>query len=166
MSKPESRSELTSTPVLGRPPLDGAEEGFAAGADEELGAWLLELPPPVLPAAAATTTVPCMNGWIVQVYEKVPAFENVWDPLWPLSSVPVSKPPSFAVAVCWLGPEFDQVTVSPTCTVIELGPKLKSLMVTEGSPAALTFDALCAFDLCLARGRLCEGCPSLPPEAA
>ena len=34
---------------------------------------LPELPePPALPEEASTTIVPCMNGWIVQKYEKVP----------------------------------------------------------------------------------------------
>jgi hypothetical protein len=55
-----------------------------------------ELPPL---DAASTTTVPCMNGWIVQMYANVPAFVNVCDPLCPLVSVPVSKLWSLAVAV-------------------------------------------------------------------
>ncbi len=32
---------------------------------------------------ASTTTVPCMNGWIVQMYANVPACVNVCEALWP-----------------------------------------------------------------------------------
>ena len=63
---------------------------------------------------ASTTTVPCMNGWIWQMYVNVPAVVNVCDPLWPFWSTPVLKLPLLAVAVCALGPLLVQVTVSPT----------------------------------------------------
>ncbi len=36
-------------------------------------------PPPLVDPW--TTTVPCMNGWIEQMYANVPAFVNVWEPL-------------------------------------------------------------------------------------
>ena len=65
-------------------------------------------------AFARTTTVPCMNGWIEQIYVNVPAVVNVCDALWPFWSTPVLKLPLLAVAVCALGPSLVQVTVSPT----------------------------------------------------
>src|SRR5205823_11407446 len=144
----ERSREPTSTPVLGRPPLEVVD--FAAGVPLEEDEEPVEDDAPLLdPAAAATTTVPCMNGWIVHTYENVPACVKACDPLWPFLSVPVSKP--LPVAVWADGPAFVQVTVSPTCTVTELGPNLKSLMVTPGSPAALTlktFLAWCFFPWC------------------
>jgi hypothetical protein len=36
-------------------------------------------PPPLVDPW--TTTVPCMNGWIEQMYANVPAFVNVWEAL-------------------------------------------------------------------------------------
>lgn len=53
----------------------------------------------------------------------------------PFLRVPVSKLPSFAVAVCGLGPSLVQVTVSPTWIVIVAGVNLKSEIVSAGSPA-------------------------------
>ncbi len=44
---------------------------------------------------ASTTTVPCMNGWIEQMYVNVPAVLNVCDALLPFSSTPVLKLPLF-----------------------------------------------------------------------
>jgi hypothetical protein len=85
---------------------------------------------------ASTTTVPCMNGWTVQKYVKVPAWVNVCEALWPFFRTPVSKLRLFAVAECGLGPAFVQVIVSPTCTVIVAGANLKSEIVSPGSPAA------------------------------
>ncbi len=85
---------------------------------------------------ASTTTVPCMNGWMVQMYAYVPALVKVCDPLWPFLRVPVSKLWSLAVAVCALGPLFVHVTVSPTWIVIVAGEKAKSEIVSDGSPAA------------------------------
>jgi hypothetical protein len=85
--------------------------------------------------AASTTTVPCMKGWTVQKYVNVPGWLNVCEPLWPLLRIPVSKLPSRAVAVCGLGPSLDHVSVSPTWIVVVAGEKLKSTIVTPGSPA-------------------------------
>ena len=53
-----------------------------------------------------------------------------------MCSVPVSKLPSLAVAVCGCLPWFVHVIVSPTWTVIVAGEKLKSTIVDDGSPAA------------------------------
>lgn len=71
----------------------------------------------VLTAAARTTIVPCMNGWMVQKYVIVPARVKVCDALLPFLRSPVSKLWSLAVALCSLGPALVHVTVSPTCTV-------------------------------------------------
>jgi hypothetical protein len=97
-------------------------------------------PPPVCEGVvevgeASTTTVPCMNGWIVQTYGNVPAWVNVCDALCPFCRVPVSKLWSFAVAVCAVGPLLVHVIVSPTWIVIEAGENLKSEIVSPGSPA-------------------------------
>ena len=44
-----------------------------------------ELPPGEEPLEPpTTTTVPCMNGWILQMYANVPAWPKVCDALWPL----------------------------------------------------------------------------------
>jgi hypothetical protein len=61
---------------------------------------------------------------------------NWCEALWPVFSVPVSKLPSLAVAVCGCLPWFVQVTVSPTWIVTVAGEKLKSTIVSDGSPAA------------------------------
>ena len=50
--------------------------------------------------------------------------------------MPVSKLPSLAVAVWGCLPWFVHVTVSPTWIVTVAGEKLKSTIVSEGSPAA------------------------------
>jgi hypothetical protein len=65
----------------------------------------------------------------------------VTEALWPFCNTPVSKLPLFAVAVCGLGPLLSHAIVSPTCTVIEPGLKLKSAMVTPGSAALWAFAA-------------------------
>ena len=63
----------------------------------------------------------------------MPACVNVCEALWPLFSVPVSKLPLFAVAVCGAGPLFVHVIVSPTWIVIVAGENLKSEIVSPGS---------------------------------
>lgn len=55
--------------------------------------------------------------------------------LWPLLRTPVLKLPLLAVAVWSLGPLLCHTTVSPTCTVIVAGVKLKSAIVTLASNA-------------------------------
>ena len=62
--------------------------------------------------------------------------------LWPFCKTPVSKLPLFAVAVWGLGPLLSHSIVSPTCTVIAPGVKLKSAMVTPGSAALWVFAAI------------------------
>jgi hypothetical protein len=91
--------------VFGRPPLAVVAVGVVVVPGVVLGVDVV--------VDARTTIVPCMNGWIVQKYENVPAVENVCDALAPFASVPVLKLPLFAVAVCAAGPLFDHVTVSP-----------------------------------------------------
>jgi hypothetical protein len=54
----------------------------------------------------------------------------VTEALWPLLRTPVLKLPLLAVAVWALGPLLCHTTVSPTCTVIVAGVKLKSAIVT------------------------------------
>lgn len=61
--------------------------------------------------------------------------------LWPFCKTPVSKLPLFAVAVWGLGPLLSHSMVSPTCTVMAPGVKLKSAMVTPGSAALRVFAA-------------------------
>lgn len=80
---------------------------------------------------ARTAIVPCMNGWIVQTYENVPAVANVCDALAPVARIPVSKP--LPVAVCLLGPWFVHVTVSPAWIVSVPGENEKSAIPTPGS---------------------------------
>ncbi len=125
---------------------------------------LVELPEPELPelgveelVEASTTIVPFMNGWIAQMYAKVPALVNVCEALWPFFRVPVLKLPSLAVAVWLLGPLLVQVTVSPTWTVIVPGVNLKSEIVSAGSPAAsraLTFERTRLLPAALAPGNV------------
>ena len=62
--------------------------------------------------------------------------------LWPFCKTPVSKLPLFAVAVWGLGPLLSHSIVSPTCTVIAPGVKLKSAIVTPGSAARWVFAAM------------------------
>ena len=67
----------------------------------------------------------------------MPASSNVCERLWPASKIPVSKPPSSAVAECGVGPSLAQVTVSPTSIVTVAGANWKSLIVTDVSAAAV-----------------------------
>ena len=108
--------------------------------------WCRRVPPvsPVLESGvspplceACTTTVPCMFGWGVQMYENVPASLKVCERLCPAGKIPVSKLPSGAVAECAVGPSFVQVTVSPWLIVICAGANWKSEIVTEPLAAAL-----------------------------
>jgi hypothetical protein len=80
---------------------------------------------------------------------------NVCEALWPLLNVPVLKLPSFAVAVCELGPSLVQVIVSPTWTVVVGGVKWKSAIVTAGSEAE-----------CAIRRRATARCAGGPNELA
>src|SRR2546429_532445 len=72
------------------------------------------------------------------------------EPLLPLLIVPVSKLPSFAVAVCGATSWFVQVIVSPTCTDEVPGLNAKFLIVTPLEAAAVTVVLPWAFVLPLA----------------
>lgn len=80
--------------------------------------------------AASTTTEPCMVGWIVHTYAKVPAVSKVTLADCPPPTVPVSKAPPEPVAV-WPTPSpFSQVTESPTSIVTVAGSNAKPLIAT------------------------------------
>lgn len=70
--------------------------------------------------------------------------------LWPFCNTPVLKLPLSAVAVWALGPLLTHVTVSPTCTVIEAGLKLKSAIVTLGSAGLLALAVVDCFSPAIA----------------
>ncbi|HYO42928.1 MAG TPA: hypothetical protein VES19_06975 [Candidatus Limnocylindrales bacterium] len=65
-----------------------------AGTRSVLSPWV------TLPKASCTTTVPCIDGWIVHQYVKVPAVANVIERVAPLTISPVA--PSTRLAVCHL----------------------------------------------------------------
>src|SRR5689334_11656936 len=89
----------------------------------------LSLPPP--PELELTTRmVPCMFGWMVQMYEKVPGCVNRCEVLCPLLMFGVLKLPSLAVALWGASSWFVQVTVSPTLTVTDAGENAKLTMLT------------------------------------
>ena len=81
-------SVVAEDPVVGvlvevpEPPVDPDPLVDPVGADDPLPLPEPEPepePPPLVDPW--TTTVPCMNGWIEQMYANVPAFVNVWEPL-------------------------------------------------------------------------------------
>ena len=72
-----------------------------------------------------------MNAWKLQWNANVPAFEKVTVFLLPpCGSVPVSKPPESAVAVCSALSTLSKVTVPPVFTLIVAGMYMKLLIVT------------------------------------
>ena len=81
-------SVVAEDPVVGvlgdvpEPPVDPDPLVDPEGADDPLPLPEPEPPPDPPPLVDPwTTTVPCMNGWIVQMYANVPAVVNVWEPL-------------------------------------------------------------------------------------
>jgi hypothetical protein len=141
-----STTTAMSKPVCGRFDVLDAE-GVAVEPEPLPLPVPLDVPPleaPPLLLEATTVTVPFIDGWIEQMYGNEPAFVNVCEPLLSLLIVPVSKLPSFAVAVCGAMSRFVQVMVSPTCTDEAPGLNAKFLIVTPVETAAVTVAALCA----------------------
>jgi len=83
-----------------------------------------------------TTTVPCIIGWIEQMYSNVPAFGKVNENVAP---VPIpgewNVVPSPETTVCGSSSLFVQVTVVPAGIVMLAGANAKLLMVTVFAPA-------------------------------
>jgi hypothetical protein len=83
-----------------------------------------------------TTTVPCIIGWIEQMYSNVPAFGKVNENVAP---VPIpgewNVVPSLETTVCGSSSLFVQVTVLPAGIVMLAGANAKLLMVTAFAPA-------------------------------
>jgi hypothetical protein len=77
-------SVVAEDPVVGvlvevpEPPGDPDPLVDPVGADDPVP---LPEPDPLPLVDPWTTTVPCMNGWIAQMYANVPAFVNVWEAL-------------------------------------------------------------------------------------
>lgn len=86
-------------------------------------------------AAAKTTTVPVISGWIEQWNLNVPAWSKTLANWLPGSSGPLSKLPSSAVTVCWRVPRFCHVTTSPAVIVVVAGSNALSTIPMVGDAA-------------------------------
>ena len=116
---PASGSEAVAMSVTFAGALNTA--AFGGLVSETEGGWLA--------VAELTVTEPCMKGWMLQMYGKVPGLSNIWVKVAPAFSVPESHTPVVLVDV-WKLPVQSHSTESLTLMVTLEGVKLKLATVT------------------------------------